>query len=76
MAKKRSNEHIRAQKEGKKLDEYTCFFCLRQFYGNHGHHIILYSENGTASVQNMITLCPDCHRGYHNGTIKLDITRF
>lgn len=76
MSQKRSKEHIRAQKEGKILDEYVCFFCLKQFNGNHGHHIILYSEGGQASVQNIITLCPECHRGYHSGKIKVDITRF
>ena len=76
MAQKRSKEHIKAQKDGKILDEYVCFFCNRQFRGNHGHHIIQYSEGGEASVQNMITLCPECHREYHSGKIRLDISRF
>ena len=76
MAQKRNSKHVKAQKDGKKLDQYVCFFCLRQFEGNHGHHIMLYSEGGQASVQNMITLCPDCHKEYHRGKIKLDITRF
>lgn len=76
MAQKRSNEHLRAQREGKELDQYVCFLCLRQFHGNHGHHIIPYSEDGEPSVQNMITLCPECHRAYHSGKIKLDIGRF
>ncbi|MBW5833710.1 HNH endonuclease [Yersinia enterocolitica] len=26
---------------------------------NHGHHIILFSENGNTSTDNIITLCPD-----------------
>lgn len=76
MAQKRNSKHVQAQKDGKKLDQYVCFFCLRQFEGNHGHHIMLYSEGGQASVQNMITLCPDCHREYHRGKIQLDIVRF
>ena len=76
MAQKRSSAHIKAQKEGKEIDEYMCFFCCRQFKGNHGQHIILYSEGGIASSDNMVTLCPECHREYHNGKIKLDLVRF
>ena len=51
-------------------------FCLKKFQANHGHHIMLYSEGGEADVRNMITLCPECHRDYHSGKIKLDISRF
>ena len=76
MTQKRSKEHIQAQKEAKVLDNYMCCFCLRQFRGNHGHHLILYSEGGQASITNMITLCPQCHREYHSGKINLDIVRF
>ena len=76
MAQKRNSKHIRAQKDGKKLDQYVCFFCLKQCQDNHGHHIMLYSEGGQASVQNMITLCPECHREYHKGKLNLDIIRF
>ncbi len=76
MTQKRSSAHIRAQKEGKEADQFVCFFCLRQFQGNHGHHIMLYSEGGEPSVNNMVTLCPLCHRDYHSGKIKLDISRF
>ena len=76
MTQKRSSAHIRAQKEGKEADQFVCFFCLRQFQGNHGHHIMLYSEGGEPSVNNMVTLCPQCHRDYHSGKIKLDLSRF
>lgn len=76
MTEKRGSEHIYAQKAGKEYDVNTCFFCNRQFEGNHGHHIALYSEGGEASVQNMITLCPECHRDYHRGKIKIDLSRF
>lgn len=76
MGQRRNSEHIKAQREGKEADAYTCFFCLRQYDGNHGHHIILYSEGGEATVGNMITLCPECHRLYHSGKLKIDLTRF
>lgn len=76
MAQKRNSAHIRAQREGKELDQFVCFFCLKQFQGNHGHHIMLYSEGGEPSVNNMVTLCPQCHRDYHSGKIRLDLSRF
>jgi 5-methylcytosine-specific restriction endonuclease McrA len=76
MTKKRSNDHLKAQKEGKEIDAYMCFFCNTVDSRNHGHHIILFSENGSASVDNIITLCPGCHREYHAGRIKIDIGRF
>lgn len=76
MAQRRSSEHIAAQRAGKEADVFMCFFCLRQFKGNHGHHLMLYSEGGEATVQNMVTLCPECHRDYHRGIIKLDLSRF
>ena len=76
MTKKRSNEHIRAQKAGKALDANMCFLCGSVQSGNHGHHIILYSEGGVASTSNIMTLCPGCHRDYHAGKIKIDIGRF
>ena len=47
MAQKRNSAHIRVQREGKELDQFVCFFCLKQFQGNHGHHITLYSEGGS-----------------------------
>ncbi|MFC4488479.1 HNH endonuclease [Chromobacterium aquaticum] len=76
MSQRRSNKHISAQKTGKELDAYICFFCNKVDRGNHGHHIILFSENGSASIDNIITLCPECHREYHAGRIKIDIGRF
>ena len=50
MPGKRSGEHLRAQREGKELDQYVCFFCLKKFQGNHGHHIMLYSEGGVPVI--------------------------
>lgn len=73
---KRSYQHVKAQREGKEVDEFMCFFCHLIAKCNHGHHIILYSEDGDATVANMITLCPKCHRDYHAGILRIDIGRF
>lgn len=75
MSQKRDKHHIRAQKETKIIDDYTCIVCGRQFKNSHGHHLIYYSEGGGATVQNMTTLCPECHRAYHQGKLKVDIIR-
>lgn len=76
MAQKRSSEHVSAQRKGKELDEFMCFFCLETYKSNHGHHIFFYSECGEATVENMITLCPECHRLYHSGKLKIELGRF
>ena len=76
MSKKRPYEHTKVQKKGKEEDAYACFFCNTVGKKNHGHHVILYSEGGDATIDNIITLCPKCHREYHAGRIQIDIGRF
>jgi 5-methylcytosine-specific restriction endonuclease McrA len=79
---KRPKEHITKQKEVKQRDGCECEICgctATNRYGNptaHGHHIIPYKDNGPADLLNMMTLCPECHRKYHSGKIKVDIWRF
>ncbi len=72
----RDKEHLRAQKEGKERDGYMCFVCGKQCKGVHGHHVIEVSEGGPASSRNIITLCPECHRDYHRGKLKIDFGTF
>ncbi len=74
--KKRPKEHIKAQKEVKELEGYQCLVCGIVTKSAHGHHLIPYSEGGSADMQNMTALCPSCHRKYHNGELKIDIYRF
>ena len=74
---KRPYAHRKAQKEGKKLDNYVCAICGADLPENaEGHHIIEYCEGGAATTQNIITLCHDCHLAYHRGEIDVDIIRF
>ena len=73
---KRNNQHINIQKKGKQIDEYMCLICLKQYKSNHGHHFIFFSEGGEATTDNIITLCPECHRLYHSGKLRVDIRRF
>jgi 5-methylcytosine-specific restriction endonuclease McrA len=73
---KRSKEHVNIQKKVKQQDRYECEICGITDTSAHGHHVIQYKDNGPADLINMMTLCPDCHRKYHSGKIKVDIWRF
>lgn len=60
-------------------DGYTCQCCgehttTRKQVKLHIHHLESRKTGGNAP-DNLITLCEDCHKGYHNGTVKLPITR-
>lgn len=67
---KRGYEHIRAQKEGRVRDEYTCQVC-GSTEGTQGHHIIDYQFGGAADEDNIVTLCEECHQKVHSGKIDL-----
>lgn len=72
----RGSDHKWAQKEGKMRDGYTCMICGKYCKDAQGHHVIKVSEGGPATTQNIITLCPQCHREYHSGELKVDIGMF
>lgn len=53
-------------------DNYTCQCCGKKNCQLQTHHIIFRSRGGTDDENNMITLCKECHKGIHDGTIVLD----
>ena len=53
-------------------DNYTCQCCGKRNCQLQTHHIIYRSRGGTDDENNMITLCKECHKGIHDGTIVLD----
>lgn len=53
-------------------DNYTCQLCGKKHIRLEVHHIIFRSNGGTDDENNLITLCEACHKGVHDGTIKLD----
>ena len=67
---KRSNDHQKAQRQGKVRDHYTCQICGSKNHSE-GHHIFDYSFGGAADKDNIITLCHDCHTKVHKGLIDL-----
>lgn len=56
-------------------DNHTCQCCKGKSKGKilNVHHIESKKTGGNAP-NNLITLCETCHKGYHNGTVKLPKT--
>lgn len=70
MSVKRSSAHIRAQKNGKIRDNYTCQVCGSKNKVE-GHHIIDHQFSGAATTDNIISLCHDYHKSVHKGLLDL-----
>lgn len=53
-------------------DNYTCQCCGKKNCRLEVHHIKFRSNGGTDDEENLITLCEDCHKGIHAGTVELN----
>ena len=53
-------------------DNYTCQCCGKKNCRLEVHHIKFRSNGGTDDEENLITLCEDCHKGVHAGTVVLN----
>ena len=53
-------------------DNYTCQCCGKKNCRLEVHHIKFRRDGGTDDEENLITLCEDCHRGVHAGTVELN----
>ena len=53
-------------------DNYTCQCCGKKNCRLEVHHIKFRSNGGTDDEENLITLCEDCHKGIHAGTVVLN----
>ena len=51
-------------------DNYTCQCCKTKKGTLHVHHIIYRSNGGSDDIDNLITLCEDCHKKLHEGELK------
>ena len=52
-------------------DNYTCQCCGRKNCRLEVHHVKFRSNGGTDDEENLLTLCEDCHKGVHAGTVVL-----
>ena len=55
-------------------DKYTCQCCGRKNCRVEAHHIKFRSDGGSDTLENLITLCEDCHKAIHLGKIELKLT--
>ena len=53
-------------------DKYTCQCCGAKNTRLEVHHIVYRSQGGTDDVDNLITLCEDCHRKLHAGEVSIN----
>ena len=53
-------------------DNYTCQCCGKKNCRLEVHHVKFKSNGGTDDEENLITLCEECHKGVHAGTVVLD----
>ena len=53
-------------------DNYTCQCCGKKNCRLEVHHIKFKSNGGTDDEENLITLCENCHKGVHAGTVVLN----
>lgn len=67
---KRDSGHVRAQREGKVRDNHTCQICGSTGH-TQGHHIVDVQFGGAASKDNIVTLCPECHKRAHKGLLQI-----
>lgn len=51
-------------------DNYTCQCCKRKNGTLNVHHIIYRSMGGADTLDNLITLCEECHQKLHRGELK------
>ena len=53
-------------------DNYTCQICGKQKQHLHVHHIVFKSKGGSDRMDNLVTLCRECHEKIHNGELKFN----
>lgn len=51
-------------------DDYTCQCCKTKKGTMHAHHIIYRSKGGADTLDNLITLCENCHKKLHDGELE------
>lgn len=51
-------------------DRWQCRHCKNR-NGLHPHHVEYASQQGEDALNNLLTLCHTCHRGHHDGKLKI-----
>ena len=51
-------------------DDYTCQCCKTKKGTLHAHHIVYRRKGGADTLDNLITLCEECHKKLHKGQLQ------
>ena len=54
-------------------DNFKCRYCKQESGKLEAHHIQFRSQGGKDTIENLATLCAQCHDGLHDGKIKLKL---
>ena len=54
-------------------DRYTCQCCGKKNCRLEVHHIVFRRNGGSDRLENLITLCEDCHKAVHLGEVELKL---
>ena len=54
-------------------DKYTCQCCGKKNCRLEVHHIVFRRNGGSDNIENLITLCEDCHKAIHLGEVDLKL---
>ena len=54
-------------------DNYTCQCCGKKNCRLEVHHIVFRSDNGSDDLENLVTLCEDCHNAIHHDGKELKL---
>ncbi|BET41157.1 MULTISPECIES: HNH endonuclease signature motif containing protein [Atlantibacter] len=77
MQIKRPASHSKSQRVIKEQEAYICIVCWEtEKKKARGHHLIPFSEDGSAELVNFVTLCDECHIKWHAGKLNINIYRF
>jgi hypothetical protein len=55
-------------------DGYQCQQCSKQHVRLEAHHIVFREHGGKDTLENLLTLCEQCHHRLHQGKITLKVT--
>lgn len=67
---KRDSKHVRAQRMARLRDNNVCLICGSRSH-TEGHHAFDYQYGGSSSLENIVTLCKECHNKVHRGDIDI-----
>ena len=55
-------------------DGYKCQHCKKRHVRLEAHHVVFRSQGGKDTLDNLLTLCDQCHHHLHEGKVTLKVT--